>query len=89
MNLALGRAAGKSLDKLERAEQIKIKHGLDVLRLIPPQPAGCKHLSGHPKWYRIRVGVYRICYKIADGDVHVGVIAHRREVYKDLTRVNS
>ena len=88
MNLALGRAAGKYLDKLAKAEQIQIKRGLDSLSLIPPQPAGCKHLSGHPKWYRIRVGSYRICYKIGDGDVYVGVIAHRREVYKDLNRIN-
>ncbi len=88
MNLALGRAAEKSLGKLDRPKQLQIKRRLDELRLIPPQPSGYKHLAGHPKWYRIRVGDYRVCYKIVDSDVLVGVIAHRREVYRDLDRIN-
>jgi len=89
MNLEMGRAAGKKLDKLDRGEQTQIKHGIDELKTIPPQPSGYKHLSGHPKWYRIRVGDYRVCYKVKDGNVYVGVIAHRREVYRELNRMNS
>ena len=89
MTLALGRAAGKSFDKLDKSEKTQVKRGIDGLKAIPPQPSGYKHLSGHPNWFRIRIGNYRVCYKIVDGNVYVGVIAHRRDVYRELERINS
>lgn len=48
-----------------------------------PRPQGCRKLSGTTDRYRIRVGDYRIIYRIDDGKVTVLVlvIGHRREVY--------
>lgn len=48
-----------------------------------PRPAGCEKLSGLEQ-YRIRQGVYRIVYEIADERLLVLVvkIGHRREVYR-------
>jgi mRNA-degrading endonuclease RelE of RelBE toxin-antitoxin system len=86
MDVQLGRAAAKALDKLERPDQLRIRQRLTELEAIPPQPPDYKHLSGHPKWYRIRSGDFRICYKIIDGVVSVGVIANRRDVYARLDR---
>lgn len=49
-----------------------------------PFPAGVKKLQGEPKHFRIRVGDYRIIYRV-DGQRVVIVIVqigHRREVYR-------
>jgi mRNA interferase RelE/StbE len=50
-----------------------------------PRPGGAIKLKGSALW-RIRVGDYRILYLIDDdkGKVDVQIIAHRREVYRDL-----
>jgi mRNA interferase RelE/StbE len=48
-----------------------------------PFPAGCKKLKNRDGW-RVRVGDYRILY-VADKaarQIVVGVIAHRRDVYR-------
>lgn len=47
------------------------------------RPTGCSKLAGTSDRYRIRVGDYRIVYRIDDGKVTVLVlvIGHRREVY--------
>ena len=48
-----------------------------------PRPPGCRKLAGTTDRYRVRVGDYRIIYRIDDGKVTVLVlvIGHRREVY--------
>lgn len=48
-----------------------------------PRPSGCRKLAGTSDRYRVRVGDYRIVYRIDDGKVTVLVlvIGHRREVY--------
>jgi len=57
----------------------------EEIRLLgqEPRPSGCRKLTGREGW-RIRVGDYRIVYKIDDDQkvvtiVHVG---HRRDVYR-------
>jgi mRNA interferase RelE/StbE len=48
-----------------------------------PRPPRCRKLAGTSDRYRIRVGDYRIIYRVDDGKVTVLVllIGHRREVY--------
>ena len=48
-----------------------------------PRPPGCRKLAGTSDRYRVRVGDYRIIYRVDDGKVTVLVlvIGHRREVY--------
>jgi len=48
-----------------------------------PRPPGCEKLSGQDR-YRVRQGVYRIIYEIADKVLTVLVVkvAHRRDVYR-------
>lgn len=48
-----------------------------------PRPKGCKKLEGDIK-YRIRVGDYRILYKINDVKQSIEVVAvgHRKDVYR-------
>lgn len=57
----------------------------DALRALAeePRPGGCKKLQGREGW-RIRVGDYRVLYKIDDTQQTVEVvhIGHRRDVYR-------
>lgn len=65
----------------------------DVLRRVDaailglaehPRPAGCKALQGSEGLLRIRVGDYRVVYRVED-DVLVVLlvkIGHRREIYR-------
>ncbi|MGF1567016.1 MAG: type II toxin-antitoxin system RelE/ParE family toxin [Nodosilinea sp.] len=57
----------------------------DALRALAdePRPAGCKKLHGREGW-RIRVGDYRILYKVDDNQQTVEVfhVGHRRDVYR-------
>jgi mRNA interferase RelE/StbE len=48
-----------------------------------PRPPGCRKLSQSNEW-RIRVGAYRICYRIDDAhqEIIVTSIRHRREAYR-------
>ncbi len=49
-----------------------------------PRPPGAKVLAGPERFYRIRVGDYRIVYRINDDTLSVLVISvgHRRDVYR-------
>jgi len=51
-----------------------------------PRPPGCKKLRGQEDVYRIRVGEYRILYRVRDAERRVIVlnIGHRRDVYRRL-----
>ncbi|MBZ5565828.1 MAG: type II toxin-antitoxin system RelE/ParE family toxin [Acidobacteriia bacterium] len=50
-----------------------------------PRPPGSKRLRGKiEEGWRIRVGAYRILYRIDDGvhEVKIFAIGHRREIYR-------
>jgi mRNA interferase RelE/StbE len=76
-----------------RAERDFRKLGPDVQkRLDPaiqalaenPRPPGCKKLDGEASLWRIRVGDYRIVYRVQDDQLLVLVVkvGHRREIYR-------
>ena len=50
-----------------------------------PRPAGSKRLAGAEDLHRIRVGAYRIVYRIADDVLVVLVLklGHRRDIYRE------
>ena len=78
----LARDAKKELARLPAAVQRRIARVLLSLE-NDPFPAGAKKLKNRDGW-RVRVGDYRILY-FADKtarQIVVGVIAHRREVYR-------
>ncbi len=84
------RAADKFLDKLSRqqpsdAEAIEV--AIDALR-DSPRPPGCRPLRGYSDIWRIRVGNYRVCYRVDDGELLILVItiSTRDDVYDALRR---
>ena len=81
--LLLEKSAARFLLRLRDA---KLKARLDAAieyLSVDPRPPGCRKLAGTSDRYRIRVGDYRIIYRVDDGKVTVLVllIGHRGEVY--------
>ena len=75
-------AARKALRHLPPDIQKRIILALALLRDVP-RPPNVKKLRGWADRYRIRVGDYRIIYRIKDDALLVLVIriGHRRDVY--------
>jgi mRNA interferase RelE/StbE len=76
-------SAVREFRALERTMQRRIAVRIDQLaeNLLPPD---VKKLSGKPDHYRIRVGEYRVIYRMESKRVTVVVvkIGHRRDVYR-------
>lgn len=80
--LVVRRSVAKDLRALPQADIARILARIEALQ-DDPRPPGCEKLSGLER-YRIRQGVYRILYEIADEVLTVVVVkvGHRREVYR-------
>lgn len=79
--VALTSRAARELRHLPREVSRRVGEALRALQ-DDPRPPGCRKLTGADEW-RIRVGDYRIRYRIDDSAHHILItrIAHRREVY--------
>ena len=77
------RAVLKSLKKLDKSIAHRIVRAVEALS-VDPRPIGSIKLSGGDGERRIRVGNYRIIYRIDDDRLVIIVLrtAHRREVYR-------
>lgn len=76
-------SAQREFKALERAVQRRIATHIDELARNPI-PSGARKVQGAPDHYRIRIGDYRVIYRI-DGKrltVLILKIGHRREVYR-------
>ena len=73
--------AKKQLEKLDKAEKLRIHGALEILK-TDPIPPNSKRLKGRND-YSIRVGNYRIIYNFSSGKLKILVIGigHRREIY--------
>jgi mRNA interferase RelE/StbE len=81
--IEIARDARKELARLPAQFQIRISKAILALE-ENPFPHGCKKLKNRDGW-RIRIGDYRVLYlaDIKTKEIVVGVIGHRREVYRD------
>ena len=76
-------SAVRELGSLPRSIQQRLSRRIDALR-ENPRPEGAKALQGSERMIRLRVGDYRVLYKV-DDDRHTVLvvrIGHRREVYR-------
>jgi mRNA interferase RelE/StbE len=74
--------ADKQLEKLD--PQVQRRVGIAVDKLADnPRPPGIKSLVGR-SGYRLRVGDYRVIYRVEDSVLVVLVVelGHRREIYR-------
>lgn len=76
-------SAARELRDLDRQHQRRITEKVIAL-CEDPFPPGSKKLKGQPEHFRIRVGDYRVIYRIDGKRVVIVIvrIGHRREVYR-------
>lgn len=76
-------SAQKELDALDDTLFVRIDRKLMALP-DNPRPAGCKKLRGYKDLWRIRVGDYRIIYRLEEKETKLTImrVAHRKEVYE-------
>ncbi|WP_428118369.1 type II toxin-antitoxin system RelE family toxin [Candidatus Poriferisodalis sp.] len=79
----IARRAVKSIARLPRREQLRVRVAVDLLA-DEPRPPGCVALADEDSVYRVRVGDYRIVYEVVDDRLVVQVVrvGHRRDVYR-------
>jgi len=82
--LEVARQARKEMARLSPEVRRRLLRAIHRLT-EEPYPAGCKRLRGTPA-YAVRVGDYRIVYRVDDEQGLVIVIRakHRKDVYRDL-----
>jgi len=74
--ISFTRAARKELEALSAPLVRRIYPRIESLA-FNPRPAGCRKLKGSPDLWRIRVGDYRVIYRILEKIVHVEIITVR------------
>ena len=77
--------AEKDMARIPNPHRQRIRKALLDLA-SSPRSAGYRKLAGSEDVYRIRVGVYRVVYKIVDRVLSVYVIrvAHRKDAYRGM-----
>jgi mRNA interferase RelE/StbE len=77
------RSAQKEIAQLPSTVSARVVAAIQALAETP-RPDGCVKLQGSDDLWRIRVGQYRIVYKIDDAMLIVTVVkvAHRSSVYR-------
>ena len=75
-------AAARQIRKLNKIIQARLKSKIAMLS-ENPRPQGSKKLKGFENSYRIRVGDYRVIYKIHDDVLLVLImkVGPRRDIY--------
>ena len=84
--IKLKRSALKAIESLGAATKRRIWEAIEGLAK-EPRPRGCRKISGpEENRYRIRVGDYRIIYRVNDDKILILVVrvGHRRDIYRDL-----
>ena len=79
----ISRRAIKSIAALPRKEEQRVRAAIELLA-DEPRPPSCLPLTGEQSVYRVRVGDYRILYKVIVTRLVILVIrvGHRRDVYR-------
>jgi len=83
--IELSATAEKQIRKLRREAQIRVMRAIQPLA-TEPTPPGSRKVRGYDNVFRIRVGTYRILYRVAGRRLLIIIlkIGHRREIYRSL-----
>ena len=78
-------SASRAFSKLDPQTRQRLAPHISALA-DDPRPIGSKRLAAAEELHRIRVGAYRVVYRIEDDVLLVLVLrlGHRRDVYRDL-----
>ncbi len=80
--LSFKRSAEKEIRRISQPHLSCILKSIEKLSL-EPRPFGIQMLKGEGRFFRLRVGDYRIIYEVDDAGKTITIIkiGHRREVY--------
>jgi mRNA interferase RelE/StbE len=80
--IQIERRALKALEAIQARDRQRIRMAIRDLG-ENPRPQGCKKLADSANW-RIRIGVYRVVYRVEEAQLFVLVIkiGHRKDVYR-------
>lgn len=86
VKVILSPRAEKQLKALSKVDQVAVAR---KIRLIRGEKASVKpeKLQGYRNIYRVRVGRYRIVYRLTREQVYVVLIGHRRDIYQVVRRL--
>jgi mRNA interferase RelE/StbE len=85
MQVLLRPIAAKYLERLSETDKSRIKIALGGLSNEPPK-GDIKPLVGQPDYFRLRVGSYRMLFRIENNTIFVTNIDPRGQVYKKKNR---
>jgi mRNA interferase RelE/StbE len=85
MPVFLHRTAQKYLGRLNQTDRDRIKSALKDLEKEPPK-GDIRPYEGNPGIWRLKVGGYRILYKIEDDVILATHIEPRGQAYKKKTK---
>ena len=74
--ITIASSAGREMERLPHQAQERIARAIDNLP-SNPRPHGVEKPSGYRDLYRIRVGQYRVVYRIVDREQLIDVIRIR------------
>jgi len=80
-NVVLDHQPAKYLERLDATLKSRIKKSLEKLSLEPPE-GDIEKMKGRAD-YRLRVGGYRLIFRIEDNDIIISKIAPRGQAYKE------
>jgi mRNA interferase RelE/StbE len=77
--------AERQIRKLRREDQIRVVRSIQALA-AEPTPPGSRKVRGYDDVFRIRVGVYRVLYRVVGRRLVIIIlkVGHRREIYRSL-----
>ena len=86
MQVIITPKALRDLKKLQKVSQILIIERLKKLE-VGTHTTSVEKLARYKNAFRIRVGNYRVVYRIIGGIIYVVLIGHRKDVYEKLKRL--
>ncbi len=68
----------------EKSILLKLQEIIKVLKILENfyDVTNCKKLKGSENYYRIRIGNYRIGFKLEDNSIVLLRFLHRKEIYR-------
>ena len=86
MQVIITPKALRNLKKLHRVSQILIIEKLKKME-IGTSAMNVESLAGYKNAFRIRVGDYRVIYRIMAGKIYIDLIWHTKDVYQKLKKL--
>ncbi len=88
MEVIISPYAKKQLKKLPKLIQFSVANKVRNF-LVDFKTSNTKQLTGYKNIYRVRIGNYRMVYRVTDQKIYIILISHRKEAYLLLKRIVS